>query len=128
MGEVPTDPLVEELAGLYRAWFSTISEEGTGDLDTILDDAWVYSNYDGVVRGKRDYLDHVGSVVEDVRLVGPTEMQVRRHGPVVLVVGAYGVEQPDGATVALRFTGAWEEVGGRWRCVAHHNSVVAHPG
>ncbi len=128
MGEAPSDALVEELAGLYRAWFATISQEGTGELDAILAEAWVYSNYDGVVRGKRDYLLHVGSVVEDVRLVGPTEMEARRYGPVVLVVGAYGVEQPDGATVALRFTGVWEDAGGRWRCVAHHNSIVAQPG
>jgi hypothetical protein len=119
------DQLTEHLTGLYAAWFAAITSEGVGPLDDVLADEWRYTNYDGMVRGKAAYLDHVASVAEDVTFVGPYAVEVSRHGDVALVLGGYRVEDlPGGEVLELRFTGAWVRRGGRWQCLAHHNSEV----
>jgi ketosteroid isomerase-like protein len=120
-----TDQLTDHLTGLYAAWFASITSEGVGPLDDVLAEEWRYTNYDGVVRGKAAYLDHVGSVAEAVTFVGPYDGEVSVHGDVALVLGGYRVEGlAGGGVLELRFTGAWRHRDGRWRCLAHHNSAV----
>ncbi len=114
------------LAELYAEWFAVLSREGTGRLDEILADEWVYTNYDGLVRGKDAYLIHVDAVVEEVTLDGPYDLVVRRYGDVVLTSGGYRVTglPEDAPDVELRFSGAWIDRDGRWQCLIHHNSAV----
>lgn len=114
------------LAELYAEWFAVLSREGTGRLDEILAEEWVYTNYDGLVRGKEAYLIHVGAVVEEVTLDGPYDLVVHRYGDVALTGGGYRVTGlPDDAPdVELRFSGAWIDRKGRWQCLMHHNSTV----
>jgi ketosteroid isomerase-like protein len=120
-----TDRLADDLAVRYAAWFAAITSEGIGPLDDVLADEWRYTNYDGLVRGKAAYLDHVGSAAEEVTFVGPYDLEVTVHGDVALVLGGYRVEDlPGGGVLELRFTGAWVERDGRWQCLAHHNSAV----
>lgn len=120
-----SDRLAEHLTDRYAAWFAAITKEGTGPLEEALADEWRYTNYDGVVRDKRAYLEQVGGVAEEVTFVGPYDLEVARHGSVALVFGGYRVEDlPDGGTLELRFTGVWVDRDGRWQCLTHHNSVV----
>lgn len=121
--------MTEELAGhltdLYRDWFAAIVSEGTGDLERILADDWTYTNYDGVVRGKDEYLGWVAEQGPGVTFVGPYDVSVTRPAGLALVLGEYRVEDlPDGSTLPLRFTGLWEHRDGRWQCLTHHNSEI----
>ncbi len=121
-----TDEFAERLARSYRDWFAAITSDGIGPLDEVLADEWRYTNYDGVVRDKRAYLDHVGSIAEEVTFVGPYDLEVSVHGTVALVLGGYRVEGlPGGGVLELRFTGVWVERDDAWVCLAHHNSAVA---
>lgn len=114
-----------EFVDYYEDWFSAIIQEGIGPLDELLAEEWKYTNYDGMVRGKQEYLDHVGGLVETVTFVGPYDVQVTRHGPIAIVLGGYRVtDLPDGGVLELRFTGVWIEREGRWQCLIHHNSEV----
>lgn len=123
MPEMPN--LVARLRSLYEEWFATLCAEGTGRLDQILAAEWVYTNYDGLVRSKSEYLDHVGSVAETVTFEGPYDLDVRSFGDVVLVLGGYRVtDLPGGGVLELRFTGLWIERNGRLQCLTHHNSEV----
>jgi hypothetical protein len=120
------DTLGDTLTHLYEEWFHTLCVEGIGRLDEILADEWVYTNYDGVVRDKGEYLDHVASVVETVTFEGPYELTVSEYGDLALCFGGYRVAGlPDDAVFELRFTGLWIERDGRRQCVFHHNSEVA---
>lgn len=114
------------LTELYGEWFAALSREGVGRLDEILAEEWIYTNYDGLVRGKGAYLIHVASVVETATLEGPYDLVVQRYDDVVLVFGGYRVaDLPDAAAdVELRFSGVWIDRDGRWQCLMHHNSPV----
>jgi ketosteroid isomerase-like protein len=120
-----TEELGALLTGYYEEWFAAITQEGIGPLETFLADEWRYTNYDGVVRGKQSYLDHVGGLVETVGFVGPFDVEVSRYGSLALVLGGYRVtDLPDDGVLELRFTGVWMERDGRWQCLLHHNSEV----
>ena len=121
--------LGEHLAGLYRAWFAAITGDGVGDLGRLLADEWRYTNYDGMVRGKPEYLEWVAGQGPGVTFVGPYDLTVTRPGGLALVLGGYRVEDlPGGGVLELRFTGLWEHRDGRWQCLVHHNSEVAREG
>ena len=111
--------------GNDEEWFATLSVEGSGRLDEILTEEWTYTNYDGLVRNKAEYLEHVGSVVESVAFEGPYDLTVREYGSLLLVLGGYRVTGlPDDSVFRLRFTGLWILRHGRWQCLTHHNSPV----
>lgn len=115
------------LIGLYEEWFGAITADGSGSLGDLLADEWRYTNYDGVVRGKDEYLGWVAEQGPGVTFVGPYEVAVTRPAGLALVLGGYRVERPGGTHLELRFTGMWEYRDGRWQCLTHHNSEVVDP-
>jgi len=118
--------LAGHLAGLYRMWFSAITGEGIGELPALLADEWRYTNYDGAVRDKGEYLEWVADQGPGVTFVGPYDLTVTRPGGLALVLGGYRVEGlPGGGVLELRFTGLWAERESAWQCLVHHNSEVA---
>lgn len=118
------DDLSTHLGGLYEQWFDAIIGEGTGDLGRLLADEWQYTNYDGMVRGKEEYLAWVAETGPGPTFVGPYDVTVTRPAGLALVLGGYRVERADGGVLELRFTGLWEHRDGRWQCLMHHNSEV----
>jgi ketosteroid isomerase-like protein len=121
-----TEDLSAHLTSVYEAWFAAIAAEGIGPLDDVLADEWIYTNYDGWVRSKPEYLDWVASMAHPVTFAGPYDVDVRRYGDLTLVLGGYRVDHvTDGSSLALRFTGLWIERDGRWQCLTHHNCAVA---
>ena len=121
------DELAEHLVDLYDAWFAAITAPGTGRLPDLLADEWRYTNYDGMVRSKSEYLDWAAGLSSGPRFEGPYDVSVTRPGGLALVLGGYRVDRADETSVELRFTGLWEHRDGRWQCLAHHNSAVATP-
>lgn len=119
------DDLVRHLTRCYRDWFDAIGAAGTGPLDSMLADDWMYTNYDGLVRDKAEYLDWVAGFTEPADFVGPYNVAVRRHSGVVLVFGGYRVlHPPNDDVLELRFTGVWWWRDDRWQCLMHHNTEV----
>jgi hypothetical protein len=119
------DDLIDQLTNEYRAWFAAIGVEGTGPLDSMLAEDWMYTNYDGLVRGKSEYLEWVAGVTESATFVGPYDVQTHVRGDIVLVLGGYRVlHASDNEILELRFSGVWAWSGARWQCLLHHNSEV----
>ncbi len=120
-----TEDLAAHLTSVYETWFAGIVGEGIGPLNEVLADEWIYTNYDGLVRSKAEYLDWVASVAEPATFIGPYDTEVRRYGDLALVLGGYRVDRlPRGGSVVLRFTSLWIERDGRWQCLTHHNCEV----
>ena len=119
------DDLAHVLTANYQDWFATLTQEGTGPLQSLLADEWRYTNYAGLVRGKAEYLDWVEGLSESLTIVGPYDVLVQRYDSIALVLGGYRVlHEPDPSVLELRFTGAWIWRDGRWQCLIHHNSEV----
>ena len=115
------------LTTAYVAWFEAIVADGVGPISEMLDDEWIYTNYDGLVRHKAEYLEWVDEFSDPVTFVGPYELTVSVHGEIALVLGGYRVLGPgDDDVLELRFSGAWRNDNGAWRCLMHHNSEVSH--
>lgn len=119
------DDLVETLSAHYRDWFSALTRPGTGPLESLLAEEWSYTNYDGLFRGKEQYLAWVSGFSDPLTFVGPYDVEVGRYGDMALVLGGYRVlHQPEPKPLELRFTGVWIWRADRWQCLAHHNSEV----
>ena len=120
-----TQDLERHLIDQYHAWFASITSDGIGSLPDLLAESWVYTNYDGLVRGAPEYLKWVAEQGPGPVFVGPYDVTVTRFEDVALVTGGYRVEHPPaGEVLELRFSGLWRCTGGRWRCVMHHNTRV----
>jgi hypothetical protein len=120
-----TDDLVRVLTAHYKDWFAALSHEGTGPLETLLADEWLYTNYAAVVRGKAEYLDWIAGTSESLVVVGPYDLLVRRYDDMAVVVGGYRVvHEPDPSVLELRFTGVWTWRDNRWQCLIHHNTEL----
>ena len=120
------DDLNDGLTTCYRDWFDAIGAEGTGPLESMLAEEWAYTNYDGLVRDKAEYLGWVAEFSESVVFVGPYDVRARRYGDVALVLGGYRVlhDPPSDDVLELRFSGVWMWREDRWQCLLHHNSPV----
>jgi hypothetical protein len=120
-----TEDLERHLTDRYQTWFASIVSEGIGPLRDVLAESWMYTNYDGLVRGREEYLGWVAEQGPGPVFVGPYDVSVTRFGDVALVTGGYRVEHPpDGDVLELRFSGLWDQMDGRWQCVMHHNTRV----
>ena len=121
---MPDDP-TPVLITHYHDWFATLTQEGTGHLQTLLADEWLYTNYAGLVRGKTEYLDWVAGLSDPLTIVGPYDLLAKRYDNIALVLGGYRVlREPDPSVLELRFTGVWIWRDGRWQCLLHHNSEI----
>ena len=119
-----TEDLAAHLTSIYGDWFAAVVGDGSGPLPEVLADEWIYTNYDGWVRTKPEYLEWVEGFTDPVTFVGPYDVEARRYGDVALVLGGYRVDVPDGEPLVLRFTGVWVERDGRWQCLTHANVAV----
>jgi ketosteroid isomerase-like protein len=120
-----SDDLADTLKSHYRDWFAALTRPGTGPLEFLLAEDWRYTNYDGLFRGRDEYLDWVSGLQEPLTFVGPYDVEVHRHGEIALVFGGYRVlHEPDPRPLELRFTGVWIQNDHRWQCLLHHNSEL----
>jgi ketosteroid isomerase-like protein len=131
-GENARDLEVERaLAEAYREWFAAAPRHDFGFFERTLAEEWTYTDIEGVVRGKREYIDLL-------RLVQPehsstlSELQARRYGGVALAIGHYAVrgilEGGKDVGSSTRFTSVWIRRKGRWQCIAHHATSLGDPG
>ncbi len=114
------------LRDLYRRWFEAIGETGTGSLPSVLSDEWRYTNYDGIVRTKTEYLEWIEDHSSVTTFEGPNDFVVRRYADMAITFGEYKVLDERGQVgLVLRFTGVWQWRADRWQCLLHHNSEVS---
>ena len=120
-----SETLEEILTAYYGSWFAALTQPGTGELEALLTPEWRYTNYDGLVRGKAEYLAWAGDAMEELTFIGPYDLEVDRHGELAICLGGYRVlHGPGSDPLELRFTGVWARRDDRWQCLIHHNSRV----
>lgn len=120
-----SEDLAEVLTSHYTDWFTALTRPGTGPLDSLLAPEWCYTNYDGLFRGKPEYLEWATDALDSLAFVGPYDLEVSRYGDLAICVGGYRVlHGSESDSLELRFTGVWMRRNDRWECLIHHNSQV----
>ena len=121
--------LVVVVIGLATCSMIDVPDPDTFTVERTLADDWVYTDVYGTVRGKREYVDLVRTLVDanhDSRLV---DVLVRPYGDVAVATGRYTVDGTftSGHHVVQdsRFTAVWVRGEHGWCCVAHQANNIA---
>ncbi len=102
----------------------------TGDvatLDRLLDDALVFTNYDGTLASKSDDLEMHRSGRLRITRMDPSDQHLLSLGEtsvVSVLMNAEAIVDGASVTAALRYTRVWHKRPEGWRLVAGHMSIV----
>lgn len=119
------DPVAEqELRRLEAVFSDAFNRRDAATLDLLLAEDFLYTNEQGSVSNKAQYIDFV---VNHLRVVsgGIGDLVVRVYGdPAVVVARFDGVSIIDGQRISdsFRFTDVWVRRSDRWYVIASQNS------
>ncbi|HET7294915.1 MAG TPA: nuclear transport factor 2 family protein [Vicinamibacteria bacterium] len=119
--------IVRTLEGLEREWFKVYETHDLAPLEGLMADDFVATLADGAVRGKREHIAAYRADFEAIERVENSDMRVRVHtADLAVVTGLYTATLRDrsaaDAVSRYRYTDTWLRRGGRWQCVATHES------
>jgi len=100
-----------------------------GDIDAInalIADDFIITVEDGATYSKAGYIAHLAGTTEHVEVAEISDLQVRVHGNVAVVTGAYyerGTSKGKPYEYRDRFTDVWVGAENKWRILASHYSI-----
>ena len=118
----------QELIKLEKEWGEAEVRRDIAFFERILADEYMFTNPEGAVWTKAQYIANLKS--GDLMVLSSVldEIKVRVYGDSAVCFGrATGRAQLKGKDVSsqYRFTDTWVKRAGRWQCVADHSSVIA---
>jgi ketosteroid isomerase-like protein len=117
-----------ELRRLEGVFSDAFNRRDARTLDRLLAEDFLYTNEQGAVSNKAQYIDFV---VNHIQVVsgGIGDLVVRVYGDAAVVVARFdGVSIIDGQQLndSFRFTDVWVRRSGRWYVIASQNSPIPH--
>ncbi len=106
------------------AWGLAEKNKDTKALDALLDNSLTYTDYDGSLKTKSDFLAGVKAAAHTPEEETAESMSAQIYGDTAVVVGVYRVKGIDKGKPYLRrgrFTDTWINHKGNWVCVASFN-------
>ena len=119
---------IQAVINLENAW-NFAEERHDGDaLRLLLAETFVYTDYDGTIMDRDQWLRKVQSQAKDYVHLSNVEQNAHAYGDAVVVIGVY-VEKMKikGRDVdrRVRFTDTWVFQNSRWECVASQSTLTA---
>jgi len=110
------------------AWGMAEKSKDTKALDALLDDSLTYTDYDGTLKTKSDFLAAVKApgLNREEEVVESTSAHV--YGETAVVIGVYrvrGVDKGKPYQRRGRFTDTWVKRNGNWVCVASQYTLIS---
>jgi hypothetical protein len=123
------DEKSQAVISLENAW-NYAEERHDGDaLRLLLAETFVYTDYDGTIMDRDQWLRKVQSLAKDYRHLSNVEQNARAYGDAVVVIGVYlekmKIKGKD-ADRRVRFTDTWIFQNSHWECVASQSTLTAH--
>jgi ketosteroid isomerase-like protein len=119
----------QELTKLENSWNDATVKHDWAFLDGILAADYTWTDPDGIVWTKPEYLESLKSGESVITSSIADDMNVRSYGDMAVVTGCTTVkEQYKGKDVSgqYRWTNVWaKDYLGRWKCVSDHSSRIA---
>jgi ketosteroid isomerase-like protein len=117
------------ILALENAWNQAESNHAPKALSLLLADTFAYTDDDGSVMNRSQWLAHVKSEVGRYGQLGNTGMKIQFYGDTAIVTGDYHEKMNiNGKPVAYsgRFTDTWIRQNGQWKCVASQATLHSH--
>jgi len=114
---------------LENAWNQAEVRHDASALKLLLAETFVYTDYDGSIAERDEWLRKVQSEAKDYRNLANVEQTARAYGGDAVVVNGIYVEKLTikGRNVdrRVRFTDTWILQNSHWRCVASQSTLIA---
>jgi ketosteroid isomerase-like protein len=118
---------VSKLIALENAWNQAQLHHDAKALNSLVSDEFVYTDYDGTVMNKRQFLADLKDPEYRASLIANEGVKVISYPNVDIVVGTYhtrGTYKHQPFEHYGRFTDTWLYQNGRWQCVASHTTLL----
>ncbi len=118
------------ILALEKAWNLAEEHQDAHALDQLLASTLVYTEFDGSVMDKTQFLASVKSSSPEGEPFVYEDLKVRVYGDCATVTGRYrekGMAKGKPISRRGRFTDTWVKQNGTWLCVASQNTLISHP-
>lgn len=119
-----------EIIALENLWNQMQLQHDADAMGKLLDDDFVFTDYDGTVMTKVQFLESIRDKSYQLSIEASENMKLHRHGDTVVVIGAThekGMFKGKPYQHQGRFTDTWIKKSGQWLCVASHLSAIRKP-
>jgi hypothetical protein len=122
------DEKSQTVINLENAWNYAEQRHDGDALRLLLAETFVYTDYDGTIMDRDQWLRKVQSLAKDYRHLSNVEQNARVYGDAVVVIGIYlekmKIKGKD-ADRRVRFTDTWIFQNSHWECVASQSTLTA---
>lgn len=116
-----------KILALENAWNQAQLQHDAAALDRLLPDTFVYTDYDGTVMNKSQFLADMKDPSYQATLVTNRDMKVFTYDRAAVVIGTYHTKGKYKARPFEhwgRFTDTWLFQDNFWQCVASHTTLI----
>jgi ketosteroid isomerase-like protein len=115
------------ILALENAWNQAQLHHDAAALEDLLPNTFIYTDYDGTVMNKEQFLADLKDPSYQASLVANEDVRVFTYNGAAIVVGTYHTKgKYKGRPFEHwgRFTDTWVFENGLWQCVASHTTLV----
>ena len=116
-----------KLIALENAWNQAQLHHDSKALNNLVSDAFVYTDYDGTVMNKAQFLADLKDPDYRATLITNEDARVISYPNVAIVVGTYhtkGTYKRQPFEHYGRFTDTWLYQNNKWECIASHSNLI----
>jgi hypothetical protein len=122
----PSDQ-VGRIMSLESAWNQAEVQHDTRAMGMLLGEAFTYTDSDGSVMNKAQWLDLMKKETDTFEQLGNFKIEVNLYGNVALVTGGYRERVKMKRTSIVRsgrFIDVWIELRGEWKCIGGQATLI----
>jgi ketosteroid isomerase-like protein len=116
-----------KIIALENLWNQVQINHDADAMGKLLDDDFVFTDYDGTVMSKSQFLPSIRDKSYQLAVEASEDMNLHRHGDTVIVTGAThekGTFKGKPYQHQGRFTDTWMKKNGQWLCIASQLSLI----
>ena len=116
-----------QIRQLERAWNQAEAAQQVNEVSNLVDDTLVYTDYDGSIMNKSEYLKWVAAPDQKADHLFDEGMTVHIYANAAVVNGIYresATNKGKKYVIRSRYTDTWIRYGNVWRCVASHSTLI----
>ena len=122
------DDKSQAVINLENAWNFAEERHDGNALRLLLAETFVYTDYDGTIMDRDQWLRKVQSLAKNYQHLSNVEQNARAYGDAVVVIGVYieklKIKGKD-TDRPVRFTDTWIFQNSHWECVASQSTLKA---